>query len=180
MVDAVDTTAAGDTFTGYFAAELSEGTDYRSILKIASAASAVAVSRKGAVPSIPDKCEVLASLKVFKEKRINSKSDDLYKRIEAYLEQNIKSACLEELSKILGYSAVYTGRLVKELTGEAFSKVLQQKRCAIAAQKLKDTDLSIERIISDVGYKNESFFRKVFRDKYGKNPLEFRKGDRNI
>lgn len=75
----------------------------------------------------------------------------------------------------LGYSAVYTGRLVKELTGETFSKVLQSKRCDIAAQKLRDTDLSIENIISDIGYANESFFRKVFRDKYGKNPLEYRK-----
>lgn len=75
VVEAVDTTAAGDTFTGYFAAELSKGTDYRSILKIASAASAVAVSKKGAVPSIPDKSEVLSSLKVLKENRTNSKFD---------------------------------------------------------------------------------------------------------
>lgn len=174
-VEAVDTTAAGDTFTGYFIAELSEGTDYRSILKIASAASAVAVSRKGATPSIPDKCEVLSALKNFKENRTDNKTDEICKRIEAYLEQNIKSAKLEELSKILGYSASYTGRLVKELTGEPFSSALQSKRCDIAAQKLRDTDLSIERIISDVGYENKSFFRKVFKDKYGKNPLEFRK-----
>lgn len=75
VVEAVDTTAAGDTFTGYFAAELSKGTDYRGILKIASAASAVAVSKKGAVPSIPDKSEVLSSLKVLKENRTNSKFD---------------------------------------------------------------------------------------------------------
>lgn len=132
-VEAVDTTAAGDTFTGYFIAELSEGTDYRSILKIASAASAVAVSRKGATPSIPDKCEVLSALKNFKENRTDNKTDEIRKRIEAYLEQNIKSAKLEELSKILGYSASYTGRLVKELTGEPFSSALQSKRCDIAA-----------------------------------------------
>lgn len=175
VVDAVDTTAAGDTFTGYFAAELAKGTDHRSILKIASAASAVTVSRKGAVPAIPDKCEVLSYLKALKEKRTNSKPDDLYKRIETYLEQNIKTANLKELSKILGYSAVYTGRLVKDLTGETFSKALQSKRCEIAVKKLKDTNLSIGHIISDVGYENESFFRKVFREKYGKNPLEFRK-----
>lgn len=175
VVDAVDTTAAGDTFTGYFIAELSMGTDYCDILKIASAASAVAVSRKGAAPSIPDKYEVLSSLKVLKENRTSSKFDNLHKRIETYLEQNIKSANLEELSKILGYSAVYTGRLVKELTGETFSKALQSKKCDIAARKLRNTDLPIEQIISDIGYENKSFFRKVFRDKYGKNPSEFRK-----
>lgn len=58
-----DTTAAGDTFTGYFAAELLKGTDYENILKIASAASAIAVSRKGAAPSIPCRHEVLSYLK---------------------------------------------------------------------------------------------------------------------
>ena len=51
-VDVVDTTSAGDTFWGYFVAELSKGTDYSQILKIASVASAITVSRKGAAPSI--------------------------------------------------------------------------------------------------------------------------------
>lgn len=61
-VEAVDTTAAGDTFTGYFVAELSKGKDFQQILKIASAASAIAVSKKGAAPSIPDRNEVMLSL----------------------------------------------------------------------------------------------------------------------
>ena len=72
-VKAVDTTAAGDTFTGYFVAEIAKGTDYQEILKIATAASAIAVSRKGAAPSIPDKDEVLSwlnSLKVTNDENI--------------------------------------------------------------------------------------------------------------
>ena len=60
---AVDTTAAGDTFTGYFFTELLSGADPESALRIASAASAIAVSRAGASPSIPTKDEVLAFLK---------------------------------------------------------------------------------------------------------------------
>lgn len=57
-VETVDTTAAGDTFTGYFIAELASGSNYERILKIASCASAIAVSRKGAAPSIPSRAEV--------------------------------------------------------------------------------------------------------------------------
>lgn len=174
-VNAVDTTAAGDTFTGYFVAEISRGTQYRKILNIASAASAIAVSRKGAAPSIPDKCEVLSSLESLKENKSNRKSDFIRKQIKTYIEQNIKTANLEELSKILGYSAVYTGSLVKKLTGKSFSKEVQEKRCSIAARKLLETDLSIEEIIADVGYENESFFRKIFKEKYGNSPLEYRK-----
>lgn len=62
-VEVVDTTAAGDTFTGYFIAGISMGDDIAEVLKTASMASAIAVSRKGAAPSIPKRCEVLEALK---------------------------------------------------------------------------------------------------------------------
>ena len=60
-VTAVDTTAAGDTFTGYFLAGLSEGLPIEEVLRISAKASSIAVSREGAVPSIPWREEVLAS-----------------------------------------------------------------------------------------------------------------------
>ncbi len=52
-VTAVDTTAAGDTFTGYFAAGLTEGKEMTEILKTACGAAALTVSKMGAAPSIP-------------------------------------------------------------------------------------------------------------------------------
>lgn len=57
-VKAVDTTAAGDTFTGYFIAARVGGKSVKEGLRRASIASALAVSREGAVPSIPTKEEV--------------------------------------------------------------------------------------------------------------------------
>lgn len=61
-VPTVDTTAAGDTFTGYFAALLAEGRSAEECLELASRAAAIAVSRPGAAVSIPTMAEVLASL----------------------------------------------------------------------------------------------------------------------
>lgn len=52
-VDAVDTTAAGDTFTGFYLAALSRGETVDGALGQASAASAISVTRRGASPSIP-------------------------------------------------------------------------------------------------------------------------------
>ncbi len=52
-VDVVDTTAAGDTFTGYFLALISQNHPVEQALGLASKASAIAVSRKGATDSIP-------------------------------------------------------------------------------------------------------------------------------
>lgn len=59
-VKAVDTTAAGDTFTGYFLNGLLEGKDPMDILAMASKASAIAVSRPGSGDSVPFKDEVVA------------------------------------------------------------------------------------------------------------------------
>ena len=56
--DVVDTTAAGDTFTGYFIAGLVAGTDVAGALKQAAKAASITVSRKGASPSIPSAKEV--------------------------------------------------------------------------------------------------------------------------
>ena len=61
-VKAVDTTAAGDTFTGYFLAGLSQGLPMEEVLRISAKASSIAVSRPGAVPSIPYREEVMAAL----------------------------------------------------------------------------------------------------------------------
>lgn len=58
-VPVVDTTAAGDTFTGYFIAATVEGRSPEEALTLASKASSLAVSRKGAAPSIPYRDEVL-------------------------------------------------------------------------------------------------------------------------
>lgn len=58
---AVDTTAAGDTFTGYFLAQITDSGNAQLALQQASIASGISVSRKGASPSIPSREEVLAT-----------------------------------------------------------------------------------------------------------------------
>lgn len=57
-VKAVDTTAAGDTFTGYYLAGVLQGREKKEILRRACAASALAVMQKGAAASIPRMADV--------------------------------------------------------------------------------------------------------------------------
>lgn len=57
-VEAVDTTAAGDTFTGYFIAAMSRDTTIQEALRLASKAASISVTRRGAEASIPRQTEV--------------------------------------------------------------------------------------------------------------------------
>jgi len=59
-VVAVDTTAAGDTFVGGFAAGLAEGLPLESAIRLGQQAAALAVTRPGAQPSIPHRHELPA------------------------------------------------------------------------------------------------------------------------
>ena len=61
-VRAVDTTGAGDTFTGYFTAGLTEGRSLPDCMRRAAMASAISVTRPGAAPSIPALEEVERAL----------------------------------------------------------------------------------------------------------------------
>lgn len=61
--EAVDTTAAGDTFTGYFVASLLKKEEVEKALEISACAAAITVSKKGAAPSIPYFDEVKEKLK---------------------------------------------------------------------------------------------------------------------
>ncbi len=64
-VPAVDTTGAGDTFTGFFLALAARGEDAGRALRVASAAAALAVTKVGAASSVPTLAEAETALKQF-------------------------------------------------------------------------------------------------------------------
>lgn len=174
-VTAVDTTAAGDTFTGYFFASVAAGEKEEEALRLASAASALAVSRMGAASSIPYLWEVREALTSLKPIAAGPNAEETQRnRIAEYISAHLRDATLEGAAQWLGYSSAYTGSLIKKRFGIPFSKLLQRSRAAAAAHDLATTDDSVTEIIDRVGYKNESFFRKAFRERYAVTPGEYR------
>ncbi len=57
-VEAIDTTAAGDTFNGALACALAAGDSLERAVEVASAAAALSVRRRGAQPSMPTREEL--------------------------------------------------------------------------------------------------------------------------
>ncbi|HNS00157.1 MAG TPA: ribokinase [Planctomycetota bacterium] len=62
-VEAVDATAAGDTFNGALAVALSEGAALAAAVRFANCAAAISVTRLGAQASVPSRAEVDAMLR---------------------------------------------------------------------------------------------------------------------
>lgn len=64
----IDTTGAGDTFTGYFFAGLQKGMHPKEALLLAAKAAAIAVSKKGAAGSIPYLYEVIEGMEIIEQR----------------------------------------------------------------------------------------------------------------
>ena len=62
-VEAVDTTAAGDTFTGFYLASILRDETVGNALRIAAKASSITVTKEGAAKSIPTLEQVVVSMK---------------------------------------------------------------------------------------------------------------------
>lgn len=174
QVKTVDTTAAGDTFIGFFLSAVTKEQSYAQAIRFASAASALSVSKKGAAPSIPLENEVIKALETLKPRSMGT-TERLREEINIFLDKNIKSARLGDLAKELNYSENYAGELIKRIMGKTFSEILHEKRCMCAAKLLRETEIPIEEIIENVGYQNKSFFRKKFEKMYNKTPYNYRK-----
>ena len=114
-------------------------------------------------------------MKTIRKSKVTEKNELLRKKIEKYIKENTKQASLDELSVLLGYSSVYTGKLVKTLTGSTFKKLLQSARLGIAARMLRSPNKKIGEIIFECGYENESFFRRIFKKEFGMTPLNYRR-----
>lgn len=170
----VDSTAAGDTFTGYFVAGLFRGENFKRVLKNASAAAALAVSREGAATSIPDIEEVMASVDSMVP-NVNDNSMEQQELVRTYIVCNISDIKLSDVARLLCYTETHTSRWIRKNFGMSFSDFVQDERCKVAAGLLRNTRISIGEITQRVGYQNASFFRKVFMKKYNLTPGEYRR-----
>lgn len=173
MVKSVDTTAAGDTYTGYFIAGIANGDDIQTAMCNASAASALTVSQKGASSSIPYRQTVDAMLSRMQTYGPHN-AENTRSTILSYLNENYTVATLSGLAGKLGYSKAYTSCWIRQNLKTTFTELLQAKRCSVAADLLKNSHLPVCDIIQKAGYRNETFFRKAFTQLYGCTPLKYR------
>lgn len=175
---AVDTTAAGDTFMGYFVAGLYNEMPIGEILKTASAASAITVSRNGASPSIPYADEVYSRLGEMEENVIAPDNDVFLKALDEYIMNNLTDTRLKDFAEHMKCSCGSARSAVKKHTGKNFNEYVRVLKIKFCAKLLGETDMNISEIIKLTGYENESYFRRKFKEVYGLSPNRYRKTER--
>lgn len=99
---------------------------------------------------------------------------DLLLTVLRYIEEHYKAGSLSELAQSLHYDVYWLSRMVKRITTKTYTELLQNKRLNQAAYLLATTRLSVADIGLAVGYDNLSYFHRIFRDKYGVSPKEYR------
>ena len=74
----------------------------------------------------------------------------------------------------LNLSANYFGDLVKKDTGRSAQEFIQNKVIDIAKEKIFDMSKSISQVAYDLGFKYPAHFARLFKQKVGKSPNEYR------
>ena len=91
-----------------------------------------------------------------------------------YFRNELKQASLTHFARMYGYTSAYASRLVKQQTGKKFSELLSEYRLRRAAELLSSSDMSIEDIALEIGYKVPSALYKHFNAHFGMTPNEYR------
>ena len=82
---------------------------------------------------------------------------------------------MEQLAATIGLSRSALGQRFKALIGVPPMQYLNRWRTSLAATRLRDSDASIIRVATDVGYQSEAAFNRAFKREFGLPPAAWRK-----
>lgn len=93
-----------------------------------------------------------------------------------YIENNYSTATLTSTANHFHFHPNYLSSLIKKTIGKSYKDIIQEHKLKKACSLLKNTDITIDEISSEIGYNNLNFFYKKFKSLYGVTPSEYRKG----
>lgn len=99
------------------------------------------------------------------------------KEIEDYIKKHyVENITVEQLAKKFHFHRSYLTRVFKKHAGESPINYLTQVRLEKAIELMKEReDLDIQSISNMVGYEDSHYFSRVFKNKLGKSPSEYRR-----
>ncbi len=123
--------------------------------------------------------ELILSLLSEKNKQflsyLNKLCNDKYATVENIMQTNYTfNLTLAEYAKLACKSVPTFKREFKKIFEETPAKWVMKKRLNLAAELLENTALSIGEIAYECGFENQTHFSRIFKEKMGVSPLQFR------
>ena len=107
---------------------------------------------------------------------------DSEKKFLLKIEELILTGCPEVkvntnyLVKELGMSRTSLYRKIKAITGQSINEFIRDTKLKKAAKLIYQENYLVAEASFEVGFSSIKYFRKVFKEKYGYNPSEFKSG----
>jgi two-component system response regulator YesN len=115
---------------------------------------------------------LIKTIQKYKQKE----NQNIIEQIAAYIRKNYeKELTLKEISEQFFLSKEHISRKFKQEMGENLSEYICRIRMDKARDLLKDPEMKIKRVAELVGYKDEKYFYKVFKNVNGISPNEYKK-----
>jgi two-component system response regulator YesN len=95
-----------------------------------------------------------------------------------------ESLTADEVAKAVTMSRSYFNKCFKDIVGKSFHQYLREIRIKKAQTMIEQTNESLHWIAEQIGYLDEKYFSRVFREQTGVLPSEYRrkhrKGERRL
>ncbi|MDQ6418721.1 response regulator [Paenibacillus sp. LHD-117] len=118
--------------------------------------------------------EVVGSYRGNVAGRAQDSRSGIIKKVQEYASSRLDTASLQSIAENVYLNPSYLSKVYKLETGEGISDYLSRLKMEKAAHMLRSSQEKIYEIAAMVGYQKTSYFIKVFKERYGVTPQEFR------
>ncbi len=92
-----------------------------------------------------------------------------------YMYENYQNISLHALAEHFHFNNAYLSNRIHKEFGKSFSKILKEFKLQKAAELLQTTNLKLEDVCSEIGYKDSRQFIRNFKEQYNITPAKYRK-----
>ncbi|MEC0266818.1 response regulator [Paenibacillus anseongense] len=111
-------------------------------------------------------------LKMSRSKKHESVVETCMKYIDTHYMEDLS---LDAVAAHLFFSPNYVSMMLKNHLGVTFSKYLSDVRIKKGIELLENSDMKVYEIASNVGFKDDKYFYRVFKSRFGMTPDEYRR-----
>ena len=116
-----------------------------------------------------------ANHKLESKEKMLSKTEEQVGAIIKYINNNYTSSNLsiKNLANMFYFNSSYLNRIIKKYTGMSPKRLIIKLRMERAVMLMKKKNMTVSEISFEVGYKNQFYFSKEFKDYYGVSPSQY-------